>query len=342
MMQFPRQITNRGITWNYEETKVLLDLWKADDVQNKLIQSKRNMDVYDYLAHNVNQITGSDRKAAQCRNRIKRLKAENYMIKNKGAFPSRYKTNLGFYKILDEVEEKNMARRAVSGEGPDSGEEEEDEDEYSGDWRIDCDDDNSCDLSVVIENADEKEEKAQINPFLPTVSTENWSKRQERPTDTATPQVSSTKPATSMSDKNSKIRFSPYPNATIFPSSHNAIPARPQEVNVLQEQHGDQCERLISLFTRLEDQRLRYEAEVQERRQRREEAWMKQMTELEDRRQKEENIIRLQLMKMHTQMFEMMCSAVTGVTHKCKNEEISSSYICLNTGLNPSSNSNTL
>ena len=67
--------------WSNEETFKLIELWGDDRIQTELEGCKRNKDVYKKLAGGMVE-AGHEKTAEQCREKVKKLKAEYRKVKD--------------------------------------------------------------------------------------------------------------------------------------------------------------------------------------------------------------------------------------------------------------------
>ncbi len=59
-----RPVIERGASWSYNETRILLSLWGQDMVQRQLTNSKRTRHVWEKIAERIRE-HGFDRTAGQ-------------------------------------------------------------------------------------------------------------------------------------------------------------------------------------------------------------------------------------------------------------------------------------
>ena len=77
--------------WSKEETLKLISIWSDDTVQSQLEGCRRNSDVYRKIAKELTE-AGYTRALEQCRDKMKKLKAEYKKVKDK-----RNETGQGHY-----------------------------------------------------------------------------------------------------------------------------------------------------------------------------------------------------------------------------------------------------
>lgn len=63
--QSNRPVIERGASWSYNETRILLSLWGQDMVQRQLTNSKRTRHVWEKIAERI-RVHGFDRTAGMC------------------------------------------------------------------------------------------------------------------------------------------------------------------------------------------------------------------------------------------------------------------------------------
>lgn len=96
-----KTIIERGASWTYEETKLLLILWGQDLVQRQETKSKRTKEVYEKISEKFNQ-NGFERTADQVRTRVFNMIAEYRRILKDNNNPER-KRKCIFYEALDKI-----------------------------------------------------------------------------------------------------------------------------------------------------------------------------------------------------------------------------------------------
>ena len=88
--------------WTDEETLKLLELWGEDSIQAELEGCKRNKAVYEKIARDM-VAAGYDRNAVQCRDKIKKLRAEYRKIKDNNNQSGRSRKTMKYFDKLDEI-----------------------------------------------------------------------------------------------------------------------------------------------------------------------------------------------------------------------------------------------
>ena len=68
-------------TWSDEETIKLVELWGEEEIQALLEGCTRNKHVYDKIARGMGE-AGYERTGVQCRDKIKKLKADYKKVKD--------------------------------------------------------------------------------------------------------------------------------------------------------------------------------------------------------------------------------------------------------------------
>ena len=87
--------------WSDVETRRLIQLWGEDDVQCQLEGCKRNKAIYERLARSM--LPDYERNGSQCREKIKKLKAEYKKIKDKNGKTGRGRKTMKFYDELNDI-----------------------------------------------------------------------------------------------------------------------------------------------------------------------------------------------------------------------------------------------
>ena len=75
-------------TWTEEETVQLIDLWGEESVQEHLERCSNNRNVYEKIATEM-RAAGYERTAVQCRDKIKKLRAEYKRAKDRNGLTGR-------------------------------------------------------------------------------------------------------------------------------------------------------------------------------------------------------------------------------------------------------------
>ena len=132
----------RGASWSYSETRILLSLWGQDMVQRQLTNSKRTRHVWEKIAERIKE-HGFDRTADQVRTRVFNMIAEYRRIL-KNPTPERKKKCIFFdalHKIY-QAKDANGVKAALNYDddynlepldlGPDDGTDENDDGNGSG------------------------------------------------------------------------------------------------------------------------------------------------------------------------------------------------------------------
>jgi len=95
-----RPVIERGASWSYNETRILLSLWGQDMVQRQLTNSKRTRHVWEKIAERIRE-HGFDRTADQVRTRVFNMIAEYRRIL-KNPTPERKKKCI-FFDALHKI-----------------------------------------------------------------------------------------------------------------------------------------------------------------------------------------------------------------------------------------------
>ncbi|XP_054161566.1 uncharacterized protein LOC128959597 [Oppia nitens] len=95
-----RPVIERGASWSYNETRILLSLWGQDMVQRQLTNSKRTRHVWEKIAERIRE-HGFDRTADQVRTRVFNMIAEYRRIL-KNPTPERKKKCI-FFDALNKI-----------------------------------------------------------------------------------------------------------------------------------------------------------------------------------------------------------------------------------------------
>ena len=99
-------LSDRGATWGREETARLLEIWAEQRVQDMLNGSRRNIDVYQVISHELNTGRETDspaRTAEQCRSKIKGLKEKYHSLKKDNRKSGSGLNTFPDYEIIDSV-----------------------------------------------------------------------------------------------------------------------------------------------------------------------------------------------------------------------------------------------
>ena len=89
-------------TWTDEETIKLVELWGDEEVQALLEGCTRNKHVYDKIARGMME-EGYERSGVQCRDKLKKLKAEYKKIKDGNKETGTKRKNWKFYDCMNGV-----------------------------------------------------------------------------------------------------------------------------------------------------------------------------------------------------------------------------------------------
>ena len=89
-------------TWSDEETAKLIDLWGEEDIQAELEGCKRNKHVYEKIAREMTA-ANYDRNAIQCREKIKKLRAEYKKVKDNNNVSGKGRKTMKFYEKLNDI-----------------------------------------------------------------------------------------------------------------------------------------------------------------------------------------------------------------------------------------------
>lgn len=110
----PKPVIERGASWSYNETRILLSLWGQDMVQRQLTNSKRTRHVWEKIAEKIKEF-GFQRSAEQVRTRVFNMIAEYRRIL-KNPTPERKKKCIFFdalHKIY-QAKDANGVRQALN------------------------------------------------------------------------------------------------------------------------------------------------------------------------------------------------------------------------------------
>ena len=89
--------------WSDNEVLKLLEAWGDENIQAQLEGSTRNIKVCAAVAQTLLESTGVQRTAVQCREKIKKLKAEYKQIKNHNNRSGRNRKTCKFLPQLDAI-----------------------------------------------------------------------------------------------------------------------------------------------------------------------------------------------------------------------------------------------
>lgn len=90
-------------TWSEEETITLIDLWGDEKIQEELQNCTRNRSVYERLSRQLEAV-GYTRTMVQCREKMKKLRAEYKKVKdNNGLITGRGTRRWRYYDKLDAI-----------------------------------------------------------------------------------------------------------------------------------------------------------------------------------------------------------------------------------------------
>ena len=84
------------------DPEALRELWGEDSIQAELEGCKRNKAVYEKIARDM-VAAGYDRNAVQCRDKMKKLRAEYRKIKDKNKQSGRSRNTMKYFDKLDEI-----------------------------------------------------------------------------------------------------------------------------------------------------------------------------------------------------------------------------------------------
>lgn len=90
------------MAWTDEEAIKLISLWGEDEIQVQLEGCRRNKDVFEKIAREM-AAAGYYRSAVQCREKVKKLKAEYKRIRDSNNETGRNRRSSRFYEKLDEI-----------------------------------------------------------------------------------------------------------------------------------------------------------------------------------------------------------------------------------------------
>ena len=88
--------------WADQEVLKLVELWGEDSVQEQLEGCKRNSQVYDRIAREM-QIAGFDRTGQQCRDKMKKLRSEYRKIKDSNSRTGESRSKWKFFECMDAI-----------------------------------------------------------------------------------------------------------------------------------------------------------------------------------------------------------------------------------------------
>ena len=71
----------RGAIWQDEEVVALIALWGEEDIQAKLEGTTRNIKVFETISNKLKDLGFESRTAVQCREKVKKLKADYRKMK---------------------------------------------------------------------------------------------------------------------------------------------------------------------------------------------------------------------------------------------------------------------
>lgn len=91
-----------AVAWTDEETLKLIELWSEETIQVQLEGCKRNMHVYQKISRELG-VAGYERTAIQCRDKLKKLRAEYKKVKDNNDETGRRRKKFKFYDELNEV-----------------------------------------------------------------------------------------------------------------------------------------------------------------------------------------------------------------------------------------------
>ena len=89
-------------TWTDEETYKLIELWGEDKIQAELEGCKRNAHIFEKIAREMAG-AGFDRSGTQCRDKIKKLRAEYRKIKDKHGKTGTGRSSWKFFDDMDKI-----------------------------------------------------------------------------------------------------------------------------------------------------------------------------------------------------------------------------------------------
>ncbi|KAL3841592.1 hypothetical protein ACJMK2_019709 [Sinanodonta woodiana] len=341
----------RGVSWTYGETDVLLDVWKADDIQRELVNTHRNCEIYDRVAARLNELLSTERTAVQCRSRIKRLKLDYYAQKRSGDKGPRNKLNKKFFEIFDKALKNNFERRALmrdcAGEHRDSTSSKESLDRQmlplplkegvhhmsngivKEDIRVKAETKSECfvtDAAKFTPDSVQENGKSLENIQFGSVSCNSCDNESVEQV------VSPDLDMFETHERRSSHRYSPY--QSVFGTK--PFPVQDPPLNPA----PSSLDKLITHFTSMEERRLKYEIDLQQKRLEREERMMRHLMAMEDKARTDENKLRLEMAEIfdkrrreindiHVQMFQMLCSVIgsSPSVHHSSSADISSNSV---------------
>ena len=88
--------------WSEEEVSKLIDLWGDDVIQAQLEGCKRNKEVFEKILRGMTE-AGYQRSATQCREKVKKLRADYKRIKDNNNLSGRDRKTSKIFEKLDEI-----------------------------------------------------------------------------------------------------------------------------------------------------------------------------------------------------------------------------------------------
>jgi len=98
-------MSKRGETWGFDETNLILDLWADGKIQRLLEDCPtRNINVFKTVAEKAKEMKPEfDRTAAECRSKMKRLKAKYFQLKRQSRKSGAGGISWTYWAKLDDV-----------------------------------------------------------------------------------------------------------------------------------------------------------------------------------------------------------------------------------------------
>ena len=92
--------SDRGLTWTHDETRALIRIWAASEIQKDFETCRRNASVYEKLATRLRD-SGFERTASQCRTKVKCLRAD--ATKTENSKSGRGRKSSAYFEEMDQV-----------------------------------------------------------------------------------------------------------------------------------------------------------------------------------------------------------------------------------------------
>lgn len=284
-----RPAIERGASWSYGETKILLALWTQDIVQRHLTNSKRTRHVWQKIAERIRE-NGYDRTADQVRTRVFNMIAEYRRIM-KNPTPERRKKCI-FFDALHRIYQAKNANGLENSSFSDFG------DQYQLDPMDFSNAEENGDNDDEIENSDEDRNELFAYSMSPTSFNGNNSidSADDHSEEMALPSLP---PKRSRLDGRQYVNSIDQPSHNYHPPQLTSSAATTSATNAPSEQssafqvlvdrmfaHLSRETEVMREWVNLERDRLAQEiarrAEEKEREERREKAFLEALTKLQD------------------------------------------------------------